>query len=498
MQRRLARARRAHDRGEAAGGEVDGHVVEGADGGVARAVDLGGVDGAGGGRRGGASGACHRVASCRSRGGAVVRHGGRAQSSPRWTVLPATPSARTSPLAYRAVVRRGQPAPAGADQAGLVGEDDELGPVAGAELDHRPAHVGLGGGRADERAARRSRRCDSPSATSAITSRSRSVSASSVGGARPGSLARAGELGDEPAGHAGRQQRLAGGDGPHRPQQLGRLGVLDAGSRWRPTRSASNTYSSSSNVVRMTTAHRRQALVGGDRAGSPRGRRAPGMRMSMSTTSGAWLARQRDGLVAVGGLADDLDVVLGVEQGAEAGPHQRLVVGEQRRGSPRLQVRREAAPGPGSRRRARGPASSVPPTRLRPAAHAGDAAGRRRARRWRRAAPVVVDLDDRRRARSVLDRDRRRVRVPRGGRRWSAPPARSGTRPGRRRRQRARIAVDCRRRPRARAATPCSSSGSRRRERRASGARGASPSSSAAQRLERRPQLAERLACSPP
>ena len=43
-QRRLARARRAHDGGEA-GGEVDGHAVEGADLGLAPAVDLDGVDG---------------------------------------------------------------------------------------------------------------------------------------------------------------------------------------------------------------------------------------------------------------------------------------------------------------------------------------------------------------------------------------------------------------------------------------------------------------------
>src|SRR5216683_8309505 len=39
--------------------------------------------------------------------------------------------------------------PAGADQAGLVGEDDELGPVPGAELGHRPGGVGLHRGRAD-------------------------------------------------------------------------------------------------------------------------------------------------------------------------------------------------------------------------------------------------------------------------------------------------------------------------------------------------------------
>ena len=48
-ERGLARARRAHDRGEAPVAEVDRHVVEGAHLGVARAVDLGGVQRAGGG-----------------------------------------------------------------------------------------------------------------------------------------------------------------------------------------------------------------------------------------------------------------------------------------------------------------------------------------------------------------------------------------------------------------------------------------------------------------
>ena len=38
---------------------------------------------------------------------------------------------------------------------------------------------------------------------------------------------------------------------------------------------------------------------------------------------------QLDGLVAVDRLADHLDVVRGLEQHAEAGPDQRLVVGEQ-------------------------------------------------------------------------------------------------------------------------------------------------------------------------
>src|SRR5206468_11062553 len=46
-ERRLARARRAHDGAELAGGEPDGNAVEGPDLGVALAVDLDQVDAAG-------------------------------------------------------------------------------------------------------------------------------------------------------------------------------------------------------------------------------------------------------------------------------------------------------------------------------------------------------------------------------------------------------------------------------------------------------------------
>ena len=54
-----------------------------------------------------------------------------------------------------------------------------------------------------------------------------------------------------------------------------------------------------------------------------------GMRMSMRTTSGVEPARAVDGLRAVGALAHDLHVLLGVEDHPEAGADQRLVVHEQ-------------------------------------------------------------------------------------------------------------------------------------------------------------------------
>ena len=46
-----------------------------------------------------------------------------------------------------AVPHRSSFPPTGADQAALVGQHHELGPVTGVELDHRPADMGPGGGR---------------------------------------------------------------------------------------------------------------------------------------------------------------------------------------------------------------------------------------------------------------------------------------------------------------------------------------------------------------
>ena len=54
-----------------------------------------------------------------------------------------------------------------------------------------------------------------------------------------------------------------------------------------------------------------------------------GMRMSISTTSGSRRPALWIGLVAVGRLADDLDVGMVLEHEPEAGAHERLVVGDQ-------------------------------------------------------------------------------------------------------------------------------------------------------------------------
>ena len=54
-----------------------------------------------------------------------------------------------------------------------------------------------------------------------------------------------------------------------------------------------------------------------------------GMRMSMRTIVGAQAARLVDGLAAVGGLADHLDVRRRLQQLAKARADQRLVVGDE-------------------------------------------------------------------------------------------------------------------------------------------------------------------------
>ena len=53
------------------------------------------------------------------------------------------------------------------------------------------------------------------------------------------------------------------------------------------------------------------------------------MRMSISTTSGRSSLCERDGLVAVLRFADDLEIVLHLEDRAEARPHECLVVGDE-------------------------------------------------------------------------------------------------------------------------------------------------------------------------
>ena len=152
------------------------------------------------------------------------------------------------------------------------------------------------------------------------------------------------------------------------------------------------------------------------------------MRMSISTTSGRSVGRQAHRLVAVHGLADDGDVVLGVEQGVEAGrapaPGRRrcrTVITTATADCGGQVGRRRGTRRPGRRRRRRCRPALRPARRI-PVIPLPGVGG---------AADAVVDAPRRSRRRRRGRSDRRRARRGRGGTRWSAPPGRSGRRPAR-------------------------------------------------------------------
>ena len=120
-----------------------------------------------------------------------------------------------------------------------------------------------------------------------------------------------------------------------------------------------------------------------------------GMRTSMSDEVGRAAAGQRDGLDAVGGLADDLDVGLGLEDRPQPAAHDRLVVGEQhadRRHGASVARRQHGVDAPAEAVGAR--AGVEPAADERGAlAHPGDAAAV--AGRPVAARAVVPDVDER-------------------------------------------------------------------------------------------------------
>ncbi len=216
------------------------------------------------------------------------------------------------------------------------------------------------------------------------------------------------ELLDQPAGHAGRQQRLTGRDLPHGPDEVSRLGVLHEEAAGPQPHGLEHV------LVQLERGEHEHAGRPSS-AGSPvicrRASRpsTPGIRMSISTTSGPRVAHEVEGGRAVVGLADDLDVVLGVEEHAEPGAHERLVVGQH---DPDHDRPSHVAPHQEAAARL-GPGLEAPAGRLGPLAHAPQpqpAAVRRpdRHRRRRRATSTV---------RSTVGRDAARRRTSRAWRR---------------------------------------------------------------------------------
>ena len=178
--------------------------------------------------------------------------------------------------------------------------------------------------------------------------------------------------------------------------------------------------------IRGRVARRRRSRS----AASPRCRPCTGMRTSISTTSGRCRPAELDRLGAVGrACRRRAKSCCVVEQCREAGADDLLVVGDDDPDRHGAGPRSGARPRRRSRRRRPGPACQRCRRPWSPARAC-------RAGRARRASPSGGPARGRGPAgRSAVGCSRARRRPPRparGGGRWSAPPARSGTPPGRR------------------------------------------------------------------
>ena len=294
---------------------------------------------------------------------------------------------------------------AGAHQAGLVGERPRAARGRARRAWSWPGSRGSWRSPGSRRAVRRSRRCSGRAATRVITSRSRLVSRSrsTPGGGSAVVVANAsmrrrvtlGERSASPAATARTARSSSTGSVSFTRKPLA------------PARSASNTYSSSSNVVRITTRTAVEVGIVADPAG---GVEAVGSGHAdvHEHDVGELAAGDRDRFVAVVGLADDLDVVLGVEQRPEA---RRVPAPGRRRGPPGSPgtARSGSGPGPGTPGVRRAPTSSSPP------------------RAWTRSRMPVRPLPARCSARRSPARRRRparrsrRVRTPRSTTVCAAP-----------------------------------------------------------------------------
>ena len=198
---------------------------------------------------------------------------------------------------------------------------------------------------------------DSPRATSATTSRSRWVSRASRSGPTGSGPRRACSSSMTRAVTAGASRRCPSATVRTAARRSSGSTSLSR-NPLAPARSASNTCSSRSNVVRTST-------LTPSRWGSPTMRRVAsrpstkGMRMSISTTPGRVARHDLDRLGAVGGVAHHVDVVGQVEQRPEAGAHDGLVVGDD-------DADAHADPPTGSTARTRNPPPSAAPCSTRP------------------------------------------------------------------------------------------------------------------------------------
>src|SRR6266536_2546774 len=247
----------------------------------------------------------------------------RAASSASGASIPPQPHrgsvyAAASPCAARAKLAR-------VYKAGLIGVYDKLGPVPCMQLNHRPAHVRLGGRRAHHEPLRDLVVRESFGYQSHDLALTFGETVQFRNGSRSPSTRR--ELRDEPSRHAGGEQRVATRDGPHSRDQLRRLGVLDQEAAGAGAKRLEDVFVQveggqhhDAHIVKPLVG---DDVLGGGQAVAPRhadvhqhdvGDELPGLRRRFRT---------------VGCLADHLDVLLCVEQRTQSRPHQRLVVRKQ-------------------------------------------------------------------------------------------------------------------------------------------------------------------------
>ena len=199
--------------------------------------------------------------------------------------------------------------------------------------------------------------------SSSSTSRSRAVSAARAASSSPAAGCRlrkpVGEAVEQPPGDARGDDGVARRDGADAGEQVARRHVLEQEAARAGAQAGEGVLVE---VERGQDQHARRGRRPRRSGGWPRCRPCPGMRTSISTTSGSSSAARRTASRAVARLADDREVVLRLEHHAEAGAQQRLVVDEEHAGAsrPAPAARRRAACARASRPWSSGPASTVP------------------------------------------------------------------------------------------------------------------------------------------
>ena len=215
----------------------------------------------------------------------------------------------------------------GHDQPGFVGEGHELGAVARGELGQRSAHVRLRRGRADDELLG-----DLGVAHSGGDERHHlGLSGRQLGQlAGPGTVdvGESGQLVEEASRHRRRECGGATGDRAHGLDELGGGGVLEQESAHAGAQRAEH-------AIVDGGGHQDDDL---DAVEGAVGREAPKRRRTLQTRKLAvdqqhgWARRalrQCEGLLGVGGLGDDGNVGLAVEQDAQAATYERLAVGDE-------------------------------------------------------------------------------------------------------------------------------------------------------------------------